>query len=71
MAARSLNRATLIGNLGQDPELRSTPQGTPVCTLRIATTERYKDRNGDWQESTEWHNVVLWERLAESARNYE
>lgn len=68
--ARSLNRVTLIGNLGSDPELRATPQGTSVCTLRIATTESYKDRNGEMKESTEWHNVVLWEKLAEIANTY-
>lgn len=66
--ARSLNRVELIGNLGQDPELRSTPQGVSVCTLRIATSESYKDKNsGDWKETTEWHRVVLWENLAEYA----
>lgn len=66
--ARSLNRVELIGNLGQDPELRSTPQGVSVCTLRIATSESYKDKNsGEWKENTEWHRVVLWENLAEYA----
>lgn len=66
--ARSLNRVELIGNLGQDPELRSTPQGVSVCTLRIATSESYKDKNsGEWKEVTEWHRVVLWENLAEYA----
>ncbi len=68
--ARSLNRVTLIGNLGQDPEVRTIPSGASVCTLSIATTDRYKDRNGEWQESTEWHRVVLWERLAEIAGEY-
>ena len=68
--ARSYNKVTLIGNLGQDPEVRTTPNGTQVCTLSIATTERYKDRNGEWQESTDWHNLVLWDRLAEIAGQY-
>ena len=67
MAARSLNRATLIGNIGKDPELRKTPQGTSVCTLRLATTEVFKSKNGEWQEVTDWHSVVLWDRLAEIA----
>lgn len=67
MASRGLNRATLIGNLGKDPELRKTPQGTSVCTIRLATTESYKGKNGEWLESTEWHSVVLWDRLAEIA----
>ena len=68
--AYSLNRVTLIGNLGADPELRSTPQGTQVCTLKIATTERYKDKNGELKDSTEWHSVVLWDKLAEIASKY-
>ncbi len=66
--ARSLNRVELIGNLGADPELRNTPQGASVCTLKIATSESYKDKNsGEWKENTEWHRVVLWENLAEYA----
>ena len=67
MAARSLNRATLIGNIGKDPELRKTPQGTSVCTIRLATTEIFKNKRGEWQEITDWHSVVLWDRLAEIA----
>ncbi len=67
MSARSLNRATLIGNIGKDPELRKTPQGTSVCTIRLATTEIFKNRNGERQEVTDWHSVVLWDRLAEIA----
>ncbi|MBI5326588.1 MAG: single-stranded DNA-binding protein [Ignavibacteriae bacterium] len=68
--AFSLNRVTLIGNLGADPELRSTPQGTPVCTVNIATTERYKDKSGEWKDSTEWHKVVFWDRLADNVSKY-
>ncbi len=67
MAGRSLNRATLIGNVGRDPELRKTPQGNSVCTLRVATTEFYRGRNGERREVTDWHSVVLWDRLAEIA----
>jgi single-strand DNA-binding protein len=60
----------LIGNLGKDPELKYTPQGTPVAKLTLATNERYKDKDGQWQDRTEWHNVVLWSRLAEIAGEY-
>ena len=67
MSARSLNRATLIGNIGKDPELRKTPQGISVCTIRLATTESYKNKRNEWQEVTDWHSIVLWDRLAEIA----
>lgn len=68
--ARGVNKVTLIGNLGQDPELRYTGNGTAVCNLRLATTENYKDSNGEWVEKTEWHNVVAWARLAEICNEY-
>ena len=68
--ARSLNRATLIGNLGRDPELRTTPSGISVCTISVATTDSYKNKSGEWQESTDWHSVVLWEGLAERAHKF-
>lgn len=67
MAGRSLNKAQLIGNVGKDPELRKTPQGNSVCTLRVATTEFYRGKNGERREITDWHSVVLWDRLAEIA----
>jgi single-strand DNA-binding protein len=70
MAGRSLNRVQLIGNLGKDPEIKYTPQGTPVAKITIATNERYKDKSGEWQDRTEWHNVVLWQRMAEIAGEY-
>ncbi len=70
MAGRSLNRVQLIGNLGKDPEIKYTPQGTPVARITIATNERYKDKSGEWQDRTEWHNVVLWQRMAEIAGEY-
>ena len=70
MAGKSLNKVQLIGNLGKDPEVKYTPSGTPVAKLTIATNERYKDKNGEWQDRTEWHNVVLWQRLAEIAGEY-
>ena len=68
--ARSVNRVTLLGNLGQDPDVRSTPSGASVATLNVATTESYKDRNDEWQENTDWHRVVLWNRLADVASQY-
>ena len=68
--ARGVNKVTLIGNLGQDPELRYTGNGTAVCNLRLATTENYKDSNGEWVEKTEWHSVVAWARLAEICNEY-
>jgi single-strand DNA-binding protein len=70
MAGKSLNRVQLIGNLGKDPEIKYTPSGTPVAKLTIATNERFKDKGGEWQDRTEWHNVVLWQRLAEIAGEY-
>src|ERR1700747_3050508 len=70
MAGKSLKRVQLIGNLGKDPEVKYTPQGTPVAKLTIATNERFKDKAGEWQDRTEWHNVVLWQRLAEIAGEY-
>lgn len=68
--ARGVNKVILIGNLGQDPELRYTGGGTAVCNMRIATTETYKDRDGNLVENTEWHNVVAWSRLAEICAEY-
>ncbi len=68
--ARGINKVILIGNLGQDPELRYTGSGTPVCNLRLATTDVYKDREGQLVEKTEWHSVVFWSRLAEVCGQY-
>jgi len=68
--AKSVNKVILIGNLGKDPEVKYTPQGTAVARLTVATNERYKDKSGEWQDRTEWHNVVLWQRLAEIAGEY-
>ena len=70
MAGKSVNKVILIGNLGKDPEVKFTPSGTPVAKLTLATNERYKDKDGQWQDRTEWHNVVLWQRLAEIAGEY-
>jgi len=70
MAGKSVNKVILIGNLGKDPEVKYTPQGTPVAKITVATNERWKDKDGNWQDRTEWHNVVLWQRLAEIAGEY-
>jgi len=65
-----LNKVMLIGNLGADPETRFLQDGTCVCNLRMATTEKFKGRDGNQQERTEWHRVVLWGRLGEIANQY-
>lgn len=65
-----LNRVTLIGNLGRDPEVRRLENGTAVAKFPIATNENYKDNNGEWQTMTEWHDVVLWRNNAEYAEKY-
>ena len=66
----SVNKVILIGNLGKDPELKFTPSGVAMAKFPIATTERFKDSEGNPQEKTEWHNIVLWRRLAELANEY-
>ena len=66
----SLNKVMLIGNLGKDPEVRYTTSGTAVASFSLATSERFKNKNGEWEEKTEWHNVTLWARLAEIAGEY-
>ena len=66
----SLNKVMLIGRLGKDPEVRYTQGGTPVATFSVATGERWKENGGNPQERTEWHNVVIWNKLAEIAKRY-
>lgn len=66
----AVNKVILVGNLGKDPELRYTGSGTAVCNFSLATTENYKDRDGNKQEKTEWHNIVIWRQLAEIAGKY-
>ena len=61
----SFNKITIVGYLGRDPELRYTPQGTPVCDFSVATTERRKDKAGEFQDLTTWFKVTFWGRLAE------
>jgi single-strand DNA-binding protein len=65
-----LNKVMLIGNLGRDPEVRSTPSGQPVASFTLATNRRWKDKSGARQEQTEWHNIVVWGRQAEIAGQY-
>ena len=66
----SLNRVQLIGNLGRDPELRYTPEGTPVCNFSVATTEAWTSKTGDKQEKTEWHRISMWGKVGEIAGQY-
>lgn len=64
------NKVILIGNVGKEPEARTMPDGTTVVSLSLATTERYKDRNGEKREKTEWHNIVFWGATAETIKKY-
>lgn len=68
--ARSVNKVTLIGNLGKDPELKYTSAGVAVATFSVATSEQWKDRDGQAQESTQWHQIVVWRKLAEICSEY-
>ena len=68
--AKSVNKVILVGNLGKDPEVKYTPSGTAVAKFSLATNERYKDKAGEWQDRTEWHNIVAWQRLAEIVGEY-
>jgi len=65
-----VNKVILIGNLGRDPEIRTTPSGQNVATFTLATSRRWKDRDGNRQEKTEWHNIVVWGKQAEVAGQY-
>ncbi len=66
----SVNKVILVGRLGQDPELKSTPSGMSVCNFSIATSENWVDRSGQKQERTEWHRIVVWGKLAENCGQY-
>ena len=66
----SVNKAILIGNLGRDPELRYTPSGQPVANFTLATNERWRDKEGNNQERTEWHRIVVWGKTAENCAQY-
>lgn len=64
-----INRVILIGNLGRDAEFRNLENGTAVAKFSVATNENYKDKSGEWQTQTEWHDVICWRHLAEKARD--
>ena len=68
--AKSVNKVILLGNVGKDPEIRSTPGGVMVATFGLATSDRQKDAQGNWQDRTEWHNLVAFNRTAEIVRDY-
>lgn len=65
-----INKVILVGNVGNDPDVRRLESGTPVAKIRVATTEYYRNRNGERMETTEWHSVTLWRSLAELAEKY-
>lgn len=65
-----VNKVILVGNLGRDPEVRTTPSGQPVTNFTLATSRRWKDREGNKQEKTEWHNIVVWGKQAETCGQY-
>lgn len=67
MARYSVNKVILVGNLGRDPEMRYTPGGQPVANFSLATGRRRQDPNGNWVDETEWHRIVVWDRMAELA----
>lgn len=66
----SVNKVIVLGRLGQEPELKYTPSGAAVCNFSVATTENWVDRNGQKQDRTEWHRVVVWGKLAELCNQY-
>ena len=66
----SLNKVLLIGRLGKDPEIRYTPDGSPVANFSLATSENWTDKNGTRQERTEWHNIVAWRKLADLSKRF-
>jgi len=68
--AGSVNKVILVGRLGRDPELKYTPGGAPVAKFSLATDESFKDKTGEKQERTEWHNIVAWNKLAEICGEY-
>jgi len=68
--AKSVNKVILIGNLGKDPEMKYTPSGVAVAKFSLATNERFKNKQGEWEDRTEWHNLVAFQRTAEIAGEY-
>lgn len=68
--AKSVNKVILLGNVGKDPEIKVLPSGQPVANFSVATSERFKDQQGNFQDRTEWHNVVAYGKLADIVRDY-
>jgi single-strand DNA-binding protein len=68
--AKSVNKVILLGNVGKDPEIKSTSGGTMIANLTLATSDRFQDQQGNWQDRTEWHNLVAFKRTAEIIRDY-
>jgi len=68
--AKSVNKVILLGNLGKDPEVKYTPSGMAIARFTLATNERFKDKEGNWQDKTEWHNLVAFQRTAEIVGEY-
>ncbi|MGC9157842.1 MAG: single-stranded DNA-binding protein [Terracidiphilus sp.] len=68
--AKSVNKVILLGNVGKDPEIRSTPAGAIVANFTLATSDRFQDAQGNWQDRTEWHALVAFKRTAEIVRDY-
>jgi single-strand DNA-binding protein len=68
--AKSVNKVILLGNVGKDPDIRSTPGGAIVASFGLATSDRFQDQQGNWQDRTEWHNLVAFKRNAEIIRDY-
>jgi single-strand DNA-binding protein len=68
--ARGLNKVLLIGNLGRDPEMKYTPQGTPITTFSLAVSRRRQTPDGEWKDETEWFRIVAWQKLAEQCNEY-
>ncbi len=68
--AKSVNKVILLGNVGKDPEIKATGSGMVVANFSIATSDRFKDHAGNWQDRTEWHNLVAFQRTAEIVRDY-
>ncbi len=68
--ALSVNKVTLLGNVGKDPEYKVTPSGIPLCKFTLATSESYKDNNGEWKNISEWHNIECWRYVAETANKH-
>ena len=67
---KSVNKVILLGNVGKDPEVKLLPSGLPGANLTLATSDRFKDKAGEWQDRTEWHNLTAYQRVAEIIRDY-